>query len=99
MKPSYRPESQLCSGMHQKQHDQQGKRAVSPTLFCFGESPPGVLHPSLGSSAQEKHEPVIAGPEESCENDHKDGTPLQLRRTEGVGAVWSGEEKAPGRPL
>lgn len=87
MKPSHSPESQQHSGMHQKQHDQQGKRAVSPALFCFGESPPGVPHPSLGSLAQEKHEPVTAGPEESHENDHKDGTPLLLRKTEGVGAV------------
>lgn len=73
-------------------------RGVSPALFCSGEISPGMLHPSLGSSAQGRCEPVTADPEESQENDPEDGIALQLRKTEGVGVVWPAEEKTPGRP-
>ncbi|GAB0177004.1 cAMP-dependent protein kinase inhibitor alpha [Grus japonensis] len=44
--------------------------------LCSGETPPGVLCSALGPSAQERHGPVGAGPEEGHKNDQKDGTPL-----------------------
>ena len=34
--------------------------------LCSGATPPGVLCPALEPSAQERHGPVGAGPEEAC---------------------------------
>jgi len=47
----------------------------SAPLLISGETPPGVLHPPLEPSAQERHGPG-AGPEEGHENDLRAGTPL-----------------------
>ncbi|PKU35390.1 rna-directed dna polymerase from mobile element jockey-like [Limosa lapponica baueri] len=41
-----------------------------------GETPLGVLHPALESSAQEGHGPVGTGPVEDHENDQRAGAPL-----------------------
>jgi len=61
------PEDQPYPGLHQKQCGQQVKRGDSAPLLCSGETPPGVLHPALESSAQERPGPVGAGPEETTE--------------------------------
>jgi len=37
----------------------------SPLILCSGETPLEVLRPALESSAQERHGPVGAGPEEA----------------------------------
>ena len=44
--------------------------------FCSGETPPGVLHPALGPSAQEGHGTAVAGLEEGHKNDLRAGAPL-----------------------
>jgi len=44
--------------------------------FCSGETLSGVLCPALEPSAQERHGPVGAGPEEGHKNDQRAGAPL-----------------------
>ncbi|PKU42132.1 rna-directed dna polymerase from mobile element jockey- hypothetical protein [Limosa lapponica baueri] len=44
--------------------------------LCSGETPPGILHPALGSSAQEGHGPVRMGPPEGHEDNHRAGACL-----------------------
>jgi len=57
-------ESQPYHGLHHKKHGQQVKGSASAILLHSGETPPGVLHPALESSVQERHGPVGAGPDE-----------------------------------
>ena len=48
----------------------------SHLLLLSGETSPGVLRPTLESSAQERHGPVGVGPEEGHRNGQMDGAPL-----------------------
>jgi len=64
----------MYPGLHQKQHGQQKEGGDSAPLLYSRETPPGVLHPALEPSAQER--PVGAGPEEGHKNDQRAGTPL-----------------------
>jgi len=70
------PEGQPYPGLHQTQHGQQGKGGDSAPLLCPGETPPGVLHPALEPSAQERHGLVEAGLVEGHNNDPRSGAPL-----------------------
>jgi len=59
------PEGQLCPGLHPQQRGQQVKGGDSAPLLCCSETPPGVLCPALDPSAQDRHGPVGARPEEA----------------------------------
>ena len=58
------PESQLYPRLHQNNRGQQGEGGNSAPSLCSGETPPVVLPPALEHSAQERHGPAGAGPEE-----------------------------------
>jgi len=90
-------ESQPYHGLHQKQHSQQEEGDPAP-LLCTGETSPGVLHPNVESSVQERHGPVGAHPVEGHKHDPRDGTPPLQGQAERAGAVQPGEEKAAVRP-
>jgi len=62
---AHSPEGQPYPGLHQKQHDKEGKGGDSAPLLHSGETAPGVLCPPLEPSAQRRHGPVEAGPEEA----------------------------------
>jgi len=91
------PESQLCPGLHKQKCGQQSEGGDPAPLFCTSEASPGVPHPDVESSTQERHRPVGACPQEG-KNDLRDGTPSLREQTERAGAVQSGEEKALGSP-
>ena len=61
---------------------------------CAGEISPGVLHPDVESSVQERQ----ACSEDCHKNDPWNGTPPLPRQIERAGAVHPGEVKALGRP-
>jgi len=70
------PKGQPCPGLHQEKRGQQGEGGDSAPLLRCGETPPGVLRSALESSAQERHGPVGAGPEEGHKDAHRAVTPL-----------------------
>ena len=70
------PESQPYPGLHQKMHGQQVMGRDSAPLVHSGETLPGVLHPALEPSGQERHEAVGVGPEEGHKSEPRAGAPL-----------------------
>jgi len=70
------PQGQPYPGLHQKQCGQQVKGGDSTPLLCSGESPSAVLCAALKPSAQDRHGPVGAGPEEGHKPGQRDGTAL-----------------------
>ena len=71
----HRPESQLYPGLNQKQCGQQGEGGDPDPLLCAGEASPGLVHPEVEYSVQERCRSVGACPEESHRNNPRDGTP------------------------
>ena len=73
---THSPEHQPYPGLHQKQHGQQVQGGESAPLQCSDEIPSEVQCLALEPSAQERHGPVGASPEEGQKNYQRDGTPL-----------------------
>jgi len=73
---AHSPEGQPCPGLYQKQHGQQVEESDSATLLHYAETPPGVLHPALDPSAQERYGLAGAGPHEGHKDDLRAETPL-----------------------
>ena len=88
------PESQLYPVLHHDKCGQQGEGGDPAPLLCTGEVSPGVLHPDVESSAQERHGSVGVCPNEGHRNDPREGTPLIRGQAGRAGAVQPGEEKA-----
>ena len=61
------PESQQYPGLNQQKCGQQIEGGDPAPLLCTGETTPGVLHPDVESSVQERCE--------SHKNYPRDGTP------------------------
>ena len=61
---SHSTESQPYPWLHQKMHNQQVKGDDSAPLLCTSEASPGVLHPHVVFSVQERHRAVGAHLEE-----------------------------------
>lgn len=68
--------------MYEHVEDQQGLASYGAKYHIHtlpsGETTPGVLHPALESSAQDRYGPVEASPEEGHVNDQRNETPLVM---------------------
>ena len=86
------PESQLYPGLDQKKSGQQAEGGDPAKLLCAGEASPGVLHPDMESSVQERHIPAGIHPEEGHKNYPSERTPPLPGQVERSGAVQPGED-------
>jgi len=84
-------ESQQYPGLHQKKRSWQVEGGDTAPLLCSGVTSPGVLHPDVESSVQERHG---ACPEKGHKNYLWNVTLLLSGQAERAGAVQPGAEKA-----
>jgi len=54
----------------------RSKEGILPLCSALVRPPPGVLHPALEPSGEDRHGPVGADPEEGHNNSHRAGRPL-----------------------
>jgi len=90
----HNPDSQLYPWLHPKYRDQHIEGGDPAHLQCAGETSwwvPGVLHPDVESSVQERHRPVRERPEEGHKNDSRNGTPPLQQQAKRAGTVQPGE--------
>jgi len=87
-------QGQQYPGLQQKRGGCREREGVVP-LLCPFKAPSTVLHPALQPPAWERRGAVRVGPEEGHEDDQRAGGPLLFRKTERIGLVKFGDEKAP----
>jgi len=85
------PESQPCPGPHKNKCGEKVEGGDSPHLLCSCETSSGVVHPALGSPAQQRYERARVGPEEGHRNYQRAGILLLGRKIERFGVVHPGE--------
>jgi len=85
------PEGQPYPGLHQKKRGQEVEGGDPAPLLCAGETSPGVLHPNVESSVQDRHEAVGVHPGEGHKNDPRDGKPPCKNRLSWGCAAWGRE--------
>jgi len=62
---AHSPEGQPYPGLRPQQRGQQAREGILPFCPTLVRTPPGVLHPALEPSAQDRAGAVGAGPEEA----------------------------------
>ena len=87
-------QSQLYPELHQKKRGQHVKGGDPAPLLCTGEASPGVLHPDVEFSVEERHGPVRVHPEDGHKNYQRDATPILQGQAERGWALQPADEKA-----
>ena len=68
--------SLLYPGLYPKKYGQEVEGGDPTPLVCAGETSPGVLHPDVETSVQERHRPDGVRPEAGHKKVPRDETPL-----------------------